>query len=108
MKSRFCARDFNKREKRDDLFAPGSTKDTGRLIDFTAVKNDLVTFTVDITAAYNTLFELETVYLKPPKEWMEIRAEKGHDHECYSGKRVQVFCTLGKTTRNLVKNMKTC
>ena len=62
LKSRWCARDFNKNGKRTDLFAPGSQKDTGRLIDFKAVKRDYVTFTVDISAAYNTLPEQELVY----------------------------------------------
>jgi len=77
LKSRWCARDFNKAGKRTDLFAPGSQKDTSRLIDFKAVKRDYVTFTVDISAAYNTLPEHELVYCKPPAEWLEHRAKVG-------------------------------
>ena len=77
LKSRWCARDFNKNGKRTDLFAPGSQKDTGRLIDFKAVKRDYVTFTVDISAAYNTLPEQELVYCRPPKEWLSHRAKLG-------------------------------
>jgi len=79
LKSRWCARDYNKKGKRDDLFAPGSTKDTARLIDFTAVKRDLVTFIVDIRAAYNSLPETELVYCAPPPEWLEARAQQGLD-----------------------------
>ena len=78
LKARLCARDFAS-DKRDDLFAPGATSLTNRVIDLKAVKNGLCTYTVDVTAAYNTLDEPELVYVRPPKEWLDHRASQGLD-----------------------------
>lgn len=78
LKARLCARDFAS-DKRDDLFAPGATSLTNRVIDLKAVKNGLGTYTVDVTAAYNTLEEPELVYVRPPQEWLDERAKQGLD-----------------------------
>ena len=66
LKARLCARDFAK-TKRTDLFAPGSTALTNRVIDFKAVKMGLDTYTVDVVAAYNTIDEPEQVIVTPPE-----------------------------------------
>ena len=71
-----CARDYNT-VKRDDLFAPGSSTLTNKIIDFVAEKRGYESWELDVTAAYSTLPEPETVYLKPPKEWLELRRESG-------------------------------
>ena len=68
LKARLCARDFAN-TRRDDLFSPGSTRLTERLIDFKAVKSGYTTFSLDVKAAYNSLKEPEQVVVKPPVEW---------------------------------------
>jgi hypothetical protein len=75
-KARLCARDYNT-TKRDDLFAPGSSTLTNKIIDFVAEKRGYESWELDVTAAYNTLPEPEDVYMKPPKEWLELRREAG-------------------------------
>jgi hypothetical protein len=76
LKARLCARDFAK-TKRTDLFAPGSTALTNRVIDFKAVKLNLDTYTVDVVAAYNTIDEPELVIVTPPPEWYAERNVAG-------------------------------
>jgi hypothetical protein len=76
LKARLCARDFA-RTKRMDLFAPGSTQLTSRVIDLKAVRRGLCGYTVDVTAAYNTLDEPENVVVTPPVEWLQLRAAEG-------------------------------
>jgi len=57
-----------------DLFAPGSTQLTRRVIDFKAVRRGLCSYTVDVVAAYNTLEEPEDVVVTPPAEWLQLQA----------------------------------
>ena len=65
LKARLVARGFAK-DKRDGLFAAGSTRLTDRCIDLIAVKRGFTSFEIDARAAYNTLPEIEEVACTPP------------------------------------------
>ena len=71
LKNRLCARDFNN-TKRDDLFAPGSQSIASRLVDFRKSRYPgMVSYTIDIAAAHNTIDEPDNVVVIPPPEWIK-------------------------------------
>ena len=76
LKARLCARDFAN-ERREDLFAPGSTSLTSRVIDLRALHCNCDSYTIDVTAAYNRLEEPENVVVIPLREWLQERERQG-------------------------------
>lgn len=76
LKARLCARGFAN-DKRDDLFAPGRTALTSRVIDLKALHCNYDTYTTDVTAAYNRFEEPENVVVTPPREWLQERQGQG-------------------------------
>ena len=85
LKCRLVGREFKFLEDRDDLFAPGSTAASCRVVDYLALKDDddpsdpLVTFIGDCISAYYQTPELEEFYADPPPEWIIARREAGLD-----------------------------
>ena len=52
VRARLLARQYKWREHREDLFAPSSTSNTSRIIDYIAVKKGYATCTADATRAF--------------------------------------------------------
>jgi len=83
LKCRLVGREYRTLEDRDDLFAPGATANTGRVIDFLGMKDDLdaedpiVTAIGDCTSAYYQTPEEEDFFCTPPAEWLEWRRSRG-------------------------------
>ena len=85
LKCRLVGRDFKWLEERDDLYAPGSTAGTSRVIDILSLKDggaegaaeddpeEMVTFVGDCCSAYYQTPEEGEFYADPPKEWMLLR-----------------------------------
>ena len=70
-KVRFVGREHKWQESREDLFAPGASYCTGRIVDILSVKRRVPTFTLDCTDAYHQAPELEDVVVEPPEEYSE-------------------------------------
>ena len=68
-RARLCCRQYNWSEKRDDVFAPASTPNTGRVVDYIAVKMGWPTFTLDASRAFWQVIQEELCYVRPPAEW---------------------------------------
>ena len=64
-KVRFVGQEF-----REDLFAPGASYYTGRIVDILSLKRRVPTFTLDCTDAYHQAPELDDVVVEPPKEYL--------------------------------------
>ena len=63
----------------DDLFAPGAAHSTSRVIDFLALKENVVTFELDAVDAYYQAVQSEEIFVRPPKEYLERVAAAGGD-----------------------------
>lgn len=70
-----ACREFQHCKKRDDLFAPGTTTITMRLMKLMACRKRLRTLTGDISNAFFHAPEHEEVYYQPPDEWCEENPE---------------------------------
>ena len=85
LKCRLVGREFRFLEERDDVFAPGSTSTTSRVVDYCALKDDddpddpLVTFVGDCISAFYQTPEEEEFYVDPPPEWLAVRRARGED-----------------------------
>ena len=55
---------------REDLFAPGASYCTGRIVDILSLKRRVPTFTLDCTDAYHQDPELDDVVVEPPEEYL--------------------------------------
>ena len=64
-------------ENSSDAFAPCSTPNTGRIIDYLRLKKSYHTFTADVTNAYFLVDEDEECYVNPPAEWLEQQTALG-------------------------------
>ena len=82
VKSRYVAREFKAMDPtRDDLFVPGAAHSTGRVIDFVAAKEDMVTVEVDAVDAHYNAEETEPVYVNAPAEFLQARRDAGLDDQ---------------------------
>ena len=79
VRARLTARQYKWREALDDLFAPASSNNTQRLIDFIAVKNGWPTFTSDASRAFWQVPQVEECFVRPPVEWLSRHVGNGGD-----------------------------
>ena len=77
VKSRYVAQDFAWLEEREDVFACCSTHSTARVVDFIGVKHGYPTAIADCLSAYYQAVQLEDVAVEAPKEYVELRAQRG-------------------------------
>ena len=69
-KVRFVGREYRWQEFREDLFAPGASYCTGRIVDIFSLKRRVPTFTLDCTDAYHQAPEQDDVVVEPPEEYL--------------------------------------
>ena len=69
-KVRFVGREFKWQEFREDLFVPGASFCTGRIVDSLSLKRRVPTFTLDCTNACHQALELDDVVVEPPEEYL--------------------------------------
>ena len=67
-KVRFVGREYRWEEFQDDLFAPGASYCTGRIVDILSLKRRVPTFTLDCTDALAR--EPDDVVVEPPEEYL--------------------------------------
>ena len=67
-KVRFVGREYRWEEFRDDLFAPGASYCTGRIVDILSLRRRVPTFTLDCTDAFRQAPEPDDVVVEPPEE----------------------------------------
>ena len=77
MRARLVCREFHWTQLRDDLYCPGASFSTGRLVDALALKYDWSSFTLDGTNAFLHCPEPDTVTVDPPAVWLEEEAKAG-------------------------------
>ena len=65
---RFVGREYTWQEFWEDLFGPGASFCTGRIVDILSFKRRVPTFTLDCTDAYHQAPELDDVVVEPPEE----------------------------------------
>ena len=63
-------REYRWQEFREDLFAPGASYCTGRIVDILSLKRRVPTVTLDCTYAFHQAPELEDVVVEPPEEYL--------------------------------------
>ena len=54
----------------EDLFAPGASYCTGRIVDIPSLKRSVPTFTLDCTDAFHQALEVDDVVVEPPEEYL--------------------------------------
>mgnify|MGYP002173304101 FL=1 len=81
VKTRLAAKEMKWWEQRADLFTPGSSGATARLIDFYALQHGHASFIMDSTSAFYHADEPEEVYVKPPAEWIAKQIELGQPND---------------------------
>ena len=64
-----------------DLFAPGASYCTGRIVDILSLKRRVPTLTLDCTDAFHQAPELENVVVEPPEENLNRLRGSWHVHE---------------------------
>ena len=69
-KVRFVGREYRWQEFREDLFAPGASYCTGRIVDILSLKRRVPTFTLDCTDAFHQAPELDDMVVEPPEEYL--------------------------------------
>ena len=69
-KARFVGREYRWQEFREDLFAPGTSYCTGRIVDILSLKRRVPTFTLDCADAYHQAPELDDVVVEPSEEYL--------------------------------------
>lgn len=70
VRARFVAWEYKRLQLRFDLFAPRSSHDTSRLVDFVCFQLVLEPFTFDLVNAFFNVPESEYVYVTPPAEFV--------------------------------------
>ena len=78
-KVRVVGREFKWQEFREDLFAPGASHCTTRVIDYLALKKGHTTFAFDAIDAYFQAPETEDVVVDPPLEYLKRLENAGKD-----------------------------
>ena len=78
IRARFVEREFKGDETMYDVFAPSSTPNTGRVIDYLSLKKSYHTSTADVTNAYFHVDDEEECYVDPPAELLEQQAALGN------------------------------
>ena len=69
-KVRFVERENRWEEFREDVFAPGASYCTGRIVDILSLKRRVPTFTRDYTDVFHQAPELDDVVVEPPEEYL--------------------------------------
>ena len=69
-KVRSVGREYKWEEFRDDLFAPGASYCTGRVVDILSLKRRVPTFTLGCTDAFHQAPEPDDVVVEPPEEYL--------------------------------------
>ena len=78
-KVRFVGREYKWQAFREDLFAPGASHCTSRIIDYLALKKGYTTFAFDAIDAYFQAPETENIVVDPPLEYLKRLEEAGGD-----------------------------
>ena len=70
--TKFASWDASKdgRSFRGDLFAPGASYCTGRIVDILSLTRRVPTFTLDCTDAFHEAPEPDDVVVEPPEEYL--------------------------------------
>ena len=76
-KVRFVGREYKWQEFREDLFDPGASYCTGRIVDVVSLKRRAPTFTLDCTDAFHQTPELDDVVVEPPEEYLNCLRAAG-------------------------------
>ena len=67
---RFVGREYKLQVFREDLFVPGASYCTGRIVDILSLKRSVPAFTLDCTDAFHQAPELDDVVVEPPEEFL--------------------------------------
>ena len=78
-KVRFVGREYKWQEFREDLFAPGASHCTSRIIDYLALKKGYTTFAFDAIDANFQAPETEDVVVDPPLEYLKRLKDAGRE-----------------------------
>ena len=78
-KVRFVGREYKWQEFHEDLFAPGASHCTSRIIDYLALKKGYTTFAFDAIDAYFQAPETENIVVDPPPEYLKRLEDAGGD-----------------------------